>query len=139
MFPDQVNLSYSNQSTSYRAGDDNYPVGNLNYFPTLKAKWEAGEVIGVDEEIAARRSAIGNYPNPFSHSTTIVYELKNSANVTLEVFNITGQKVRGLVSEFQQAGSYEVNFSPDNLPSGVYFYKLDTGSSISVGNMIYKK
>lgn len=139
LFPDQVDLSYGTDATSYTAGDGNYPLGNLRYYPELRAQWETGFPASVEDKISVRKNSLRNYPNPFSQSTTIVYELKQATDVRLDVYNITGQKVREVVSEFQHAGSYEVNFNAGNLPDGVYFYKLDTGSAISVGNMVLKK
>jgi hypothetical protein len=140
LFPDQVDLSYSTDAASYTAGDDNYPLGNLNYFPALKAKWEAGDVIGVDErQMAVGKNSLRNYPNPFSHATTIAYDLKSSATVSLQLFDATGRMVRGLVNEYQSAGTHEVIVNASDLPSGLYFYKLDTGSSVDVGNMLKVK
>jgi len=140
LFPDQVDLSYSTDAASYTAGDDNYPLGNLNYFPALKAKWEAGEVIGVKErEMAEGTNSLRNYPNPFSSTTTIAYDLKASASVSLQMFDATGRMVRRLVNEYQHAGTHKVTVNASDLPGGLYFYKLDTGSSVSVGNMLIAK
>ena len=139
LFPDQVDLSYSNESTSYTAADDNYPVGNLNYFPALKAKWLAGDVIGIDNNTVRQAGSMRNYPNPFSESTIIEYKLEHSSYVKLDVYSVTGQKVRSMSDEFQHSGIHTINFNAEDLPDGVYFYKLDTGTSVSIGNMIHKK
>jgi hypothetical protein len=140
LFPDQVDLSYSTDAASFTAGDDNYPLGNLNYYPALKAKWEAGDVIGVeDRQMAVGKNSLRNYPNPFNHTTTIAYDLKSSATVSLQLFDATGRMVRGLVNEYQHAGTHEVIVNASDLPTGLYFYKLDTGSSVDVGNMLYVK
>ncbi|GAB5410596.1 MAG: hypothetical protein BalsKO_29610 [Balneolaceae bacterium] len=66
-----------------------------------------------------------NYPNPFNPSTSISYALTNSSIVTLEVFNLLGQKVRTLVNgKAQKAGNYSVQFDAQGLSSGVYIYQL---------------
>lgn len=77
-----------------------------------------------------------NYPNPFNPSTKIRYsipsviasETKQSANVTLKVYDILGNEVTTLVNEEKPAGVYEVEFNARNLSSGIYFYKLSSGS-----------
>jgi hypothetical protein len=69
-----------------------------------------------------------NYPNPFNPSTTIEFDLKESAFVTLEVFNLVGQKVATLVKEQLQPGTYRKVFNAGNLPSGIYFYRMSAGN-----------
>ena len=67
-----------------------------------------------------------NYPNPFNPSTVIDYQVPVDANVILEVYNVTGQKVVELVNREQTAGYYSVSFgsSSNKLASGVYIYRI---------------
>jgi hypothetical protein len=67
-----------------------------------------------------------NYPNPFNLHTLINYQLPETSEVELSVFNLLGQKVAMLVSEKQPAGSYEVKWDAAGIEGGVYFYKLST-------------
>lgn len=67
-----------------------------------------------------------NYPNPFNPSTKIKYEVPENGNITLKVFDVLGKEISVLVNEKQNAGNYEVNFDGNNLPGGVYFYKLES-------------
>jgi len=67
-----------------------------------------------------------NYPNPFNPETIISYKLSALSFVTLKVFDIIGREVATLVNEEKPTGKYEVKFKANNLPSGVYFYKLST-------------
>jgi len=68
-----------------------------------------------------------NYPNPFNPSTTISYSIGMSGLVTLKVYDVLGREVSNLLEEVQMAGSYKLKFNSTNLPSGVYFYKLQSG------------
>lgn len=76
-----------------------------------------------------------NYPNPFNPSTVINYELPQNSEVQLEVFDISGRKVRTLVDEQQPAGEHQVRFNASSLSSGVYFYRIDAGSFQKVRKM----
>jgi len=69
-----------------------------------------------------------NYPNPFNPSTKISYSIPNSDFVLLTIYNVRGRKVRTLVSEFKEAGTYSVNFDATRYSSGVYFYRLQVGN-----------
>ncbi|MCC7159174.1 MAG: T9SS type A sorting domain-containing protein [Ignavibacteria bacterium] len=80
-----------------------------------------------------------NYPNPFNPSTLLSYNLKTDANVKLTVFNLVGQSVRILIDGYQTAGEYEVQFDANELPAGVYLYKLQVGDYSSVKRMTLVK
>ena len=77
-----------------------------------------------------------NYPNPFNPSTTISYQLSAVSQVELVVFNTIGQKVQILVNEMQTPGKHTVHFDASGLASGIYYYKLRSGSSVQVRKMI---
>ncbi len=80
-----------------------------------------------------------NYPNPFNPSTNISFELPKSGHVMLNVFNLLGQKVATLIDQNMQAGSHSVHFDATNLPSGLYFYQLQSGNFNSVKKMVLMK
>ncbi len=65
-----------------------------------------------------------NYPNPFNASTVIRYALRAASHVTLEVLALSGQTLATLVQEEKAAGEYQQQWQPQDLPSGVYFYRL---------------
>lgn len=71
-----------------------------------------------------------NYPNPFNPTTQISYQIPQQGNVLLEVYDMAGRKIQTLVNESVAAGSYQVNFDASNLSSGVYVYRLQTGSQV---------
>jgi hypothetical protein len=80
-----------------------------------------------------------NYPNPFNPSTTIQFSIPESGNTTIKVFNLLGSEVSTLLNEMKQRGTYEVNFTAASLPSGTYFYSMESGSFHEVKKMILLK
>jgi photosystem II stability/assembly factor-like uncharacterized protein len=80
-----------------------------------------------------------NYPNPFNPSTTISFSIPNAGNVTLEVYDISGKLVKTLVNDFRQAGSHSVTMNASELASGVYMYKLISGSFTETKKMVLVK
>jgi len=80
-----------------------------------------------------------NYPNPFNPVTTIEYSLPVESFVQLKVYNAIGNEVATLVNEEQAAGDYKVDFNAVELPSGIYFYKLQNTNFIQTKKMIFLK
>ena len=103
-----------------------------------------GGVTDVEIGLAPRVFALSqNYPNPFNPSTKIEYSLEKAARVSLKVYNLLGDEVATLVNGRQEAGSYTVPFNTNerilNLSTGVYFYRMETGSFVSMKKMILLK
>jgi photosystem II stability/assembly factor-like uncharacterized protein len=69
-----------------------------------------------------------NYPNPFNNNTVIEYELKKTAHVILDIYDINGTWIKSLVNDRKGPGIYKVMFSSQRLGSGVYFCQLKTDS-----------
>jgi hypothetical protein len=88
-----------------------------------------------------------NYPNPFNPITKIKfdiaqhtpYPLSRGENVTIKIYDITGREIATLVNEKLNPGTYEVTFDGSNLPSGVYFYKLQAGDFVQTRKLILLK
>ena len=80
-----------------------------------------------------------NYPNPFNQTTTISFELSSSNMTTLKIYNINGQQIATLVYEQLSAGNYQFQWNAQNLPSGIYFCKLISGSFSETKQMILLK
>lgn len=76
-----------------------------------------------------------NYPNPFNPTSNIQFTLPQTAEVRLEVFNITGQLVSTLVSGKMSAGEHTVQFNAGNLASGVYIYRIRAGNFVQTKKM----
>ncbi|GAB1348670.1 hypothetical protein MASR1M107_08820 [Ignavibacteriales bacterium] len=80
-----------------------------------------------------------NYPNPFNPSTTIKYAIEKPGLVTLKVYDVLGKEVASLVNQDQAAGVYSVKFDASLLSSGIYFYKLESGSFTKINKMMLVK
>mgnify|MGYP005605326171 FL=1 len=80
-----------------------------------------------------------NYPNPFNPSTQIKFALKESGYVTLKVYDALGKEVATLVKGDYASGSYNVSFDASGLSSGIYFYRLETGSFVQTNKMMLLK
>ena len=80
-----------------------------------------------------------NYPNPFNPSTSIDFALPRQEHVTLDVFNVLGQKVATLVNETRPAGYYTERFEGARLASGIYFYRMTAGRLTFLKKMLMIK
>jgi hypothetical protein len=80
-----------------------------------------------------------NYPNPFNPSTQIKFTLKEAGYVTLKVYDALGKEVATLVKGDYNSGSYNVSFDASGLASGIYFYRLETGSFVQTNKMMLLK
>ena len=80
-----------------------------------------------------------NYPNPFNPETEINYALPADGMVTLEVYNLLGQRVATLIDEIQAAGTYTVTWNAAEMPSGTYFYRITVNEFTATNTMILMK
>jgi hypothetical protein len=103
---------------------------NIDYI--LNEFFKDNELTNIDESIfdrLPRQFELGqNYPNPFNPTTKINYELPITNDVDLSIYNTLGQKVATLVEKKQPAGRYQVSWNASEFASGVYYYRLSTGS-----------
>lgn len=95
--------------------------------------------VGLGGGMEEQEMLIGNFPNPFNASTTISYELPETEQVHLAVWDLSGHQVALLVDEVETAGSHEVRFTPGELPSGTYFVRLRTPTRNDSHKMILMK
>jgi len=99
-----------------------------------------------DDKIPSEFSLSQNYPNPFNPSTTIEFTIPNAGDeyirplqTKLIVYDIIGREIKTLVSEHKTPGYYEINFNAENLSSGIYYYKLESGDFTQTRKMILLK
>jgi len=77
-----------------------------------------------------------NFPNPFNPTTKISYSIKQEGIVTLKVYDVLGNEVATLINEVKPEGFYDVDFNANDLPSGIYFYKMQAGKFMAVNKMV---
>ncbi len=87
-------------------------------------------IININSEIPKEFSLSQNYPNPFNPSTIIHFQLSINSFTSLKIYDVLGREVAALVNEQLNAGTYEVDWSADNFPGGVYFYSLYVNGSL---------
>jgi hypothetical protein len=95
--------------------------------------------INDDEQMPQSFNLYQNYPNPFNPTTVISWQLAVSSNVTLEIYNLRGQKVKTLLSASLHSGFHSVEFKATNLASGIYFYRLQAGRHVETKKMVVLK
>jgi len=88
-------------------------------------EWTGGSTF-VEENIvhSAEFSLAQNYPNPFNPNTRIKYSVPNSSKVIIKIFDMLGNEIETLVNEEKPVGTYEITWHAEQLPSGIYFYRL---------------
>jgi hypothetical protein len=91
------------------------------------------------DEIPTDYNLSQNYPNPFNSTSVIRYSVPQSSKVIIRVFDILGNKIETLVNEEKAIGTYEITWTAENLPSGIYFYKLQAGDYIETKKMVLMK
>lgn len=135
-----VDLGTPTDSTYYRVA----AVDTSGYQSGYSAEAAAGLATAVAERIPPRTRLFQNVPNPFNPRTVIRYEVAHTGDVSLVVYDVTGRAVRRLVSGLVIEGPHSVdwdgrNDAGDRVSSGVYFYRLTTGTTTLTRKMIVLK
>jgi glucose/arabinose dehydrogenase len=97
------------------------------------------DAVAADPDVPEESSLEQNFPNPFNPFTIIKYTLPQSGFVRLTVFNLLGQTVKVLHEGFQSAGTYEVEFYSAEVPSGIYFYRIESPGFLETKKMVVAK
>jgi hypothetical protein len=90
-------------------------------------------------EVPGQFSLSQNYPNPFNPATNIRFDLPTEGTVKLTIFDALGKEVQTLVNQQLPPGEYSVDFNGSNLPSGVYYYRIESGSFSETKKMVLIK
>lgn len=122
------------------AATDGYPLGDLNWFGEGVVKaWEKGFPNSVIEREVKAELGLNNYPNPFSSTTRISYDLPSGSHVTIKIYNIAGSEVATLINENQTSGQHEIMFDSSDLSEGLYFCQLKAGKFFQIHKMVLIK
>jgi hypothetical protein len=99
------------------------------------------DIVGIEENknVKQYNLSIYSYPNPYSKNTRIVFTIPRTTSVTLNIYNTSGQLINTLLDETKPAGEYTIEYKDVNLPSGVYFYQLQTPEGNKTGRLIRLK
>ena len=114
-----------------------YVVTNPSGFPKLRLTFSYG-VTGVQEDatLPGEFRLEQNYPNPFNPTTMIKFALPEAGEVSLELYNMLGQKVAALAEGYRKAGYHQIDLNASDFASGVYFYRLQAGALSAVKRLV---
>ncbi len=112
---------------------------NKEVINSAKGTYSVTGVSNNNGEIPSVYSLSQNFPNPFNPNTTINYSIPKSGFVTLKVYDLLGREMAVLVNGNAPAGNYSVDFYAGNFSSGVYFYKLESGSFNQIKKLVISK
>lgn len=131
------------QSRSFNGDLDDVRIYNYALSDSAIASMIDIETVAVPNDsepvIPASYELSQNYPNPFNPVTSISYTLPEASDITLSVYNVTGQEVAVLEEGRKSSGSYTLSFDASGLASGIYFYQLKTGDQLITRKMILLK
>ena len=131
---DENNYSFTDKNL--KAGSYSYKLVQVDFDGTQNES----KIINVEVSSQPKEYSLSqNYPNPFNPSTTIEYSIPEGGNVKLVVYNSLGEEVAVLENNFEEAGSYKINFDASKLSSGIYYYRLNSGEFSSIKKMIILK
>jgi len=131
---------------NYSFTDENMQMGSYTY--RLKqidfdGSTEYSNEIIVEVAAPEKFVLLQNYPNPFNPSTTIGFSIPHTSNVSVDVFNVVGERVATVMNQTLEAGYHQIDFNASNLPSGTYIYQLkannQSGTFVEVKKMILMK
>lgn len=139
---DGMPLSLRTYAFTENAAGDIFAGTNISLTNIPGGVFILRNIIGIhsiNEEIPSSYSLSQNYPNPFNPSTNIGFRIADFGLVRLTIFDISGRQISELVNKELKQGNYEVNWNAENISSGIYFYKLETGKFTETKKMILIK
>jgi hypothetical protein len=141
------NLVWVNSGLIEGNSPSTLPVGTYNVqvtnpdaqFDQLPGAFTVYSTTGINDDFLQNPAGFNlmqNYPNPFNPSTKIEFQIPNGSLTKVTVYNLAGQEIATLLNEYRPAGQYSIEFNAENLPSGIYFYRLTAGDYSAMKKMI---
>jgi len=127
--------SYSFADNNLSSGKYLYRLKQIDFDGTFEYSNEVEVLVAVPDRFELSQ----NYPNPFNPSTKIQFNIPTAGNIKLIVYNLLGQNIKTLVSEFKESGTHSVNFDAAGLTSGVYIYKIESSGFTQTRKMTLLK
>ncbi|MCX7833170.1 MAG: T9SS type A sorting domain-containing protein [Ignavibacteria bacterium] len=125
--------SYNGTNPTFQVTMNNF-INQIAIFDTVNIY-----VKQISSEVPAKYELMQNYPNPFNPSTKIKFAVPKSGVVTIKVFDILGRQVNVVMNNHLEPGYYETEFDGSDLPSGIYFYKLEALDFTEIKSMVLLK
>jgi len=131
-----IGTSWDNVQEPFAIGFTSYVYSNYPYYwDDIEITSTGGASSAPVVELPESYTLSQNYPNPFNPKTTIKYELPNSGDISLKIYNVTGQLVRTLVNNYEEAGYHSIEWNGDDengrsVASGIYIYRLINNEGI---------
>lgn len=114
-------------------------LGSEDY---LSIKYSESELVTLppgEVRVPSESALFQNFPNPFNPVTSISFDLVSDSRILLRIFDTQGKEIFTAINDFRTAGRYSYRWDAGNLPSGVYFYKLDAISTYESQNRVYSE
>lgn len=127
-----------NVENSYTVEMEEIESGYVSQFSMIVSE-TATDIETPGESVPEKFALNQNYPNPFNPATTIQFALPERTRVSLTVYDLMGREVATLVDEAKAAGRHSVQFDAANMASGVYLYRLETGTEVFTRKMVLIK
>lgn len=114
-------------------------LGSEDY---LSIKYSESELVTLppgEVRVPSESALFQNFPNPFNPVTSISFDLVSDSRILLRIFDTQGKEIFTAINDFRSAGRYSYRWDAGDLPSGVYFYKLDAISTYESQNRVYSE
>jgi hypothetical protein len=131
---EQITFRFLLKSDGY-VTEDGWYIDDLKVIIYQSVPVNVNDIAGMINDYSLEQ----NYPNPFNPSTKIVFQVPQSVNVSLKIYDVLGNEIVTLVNEEKGPGKYEIDFNASHLSSGIYFYTLRAGTYISIKKMVLIK
>ena len=132
--PDSATIILTTFYNTQHDGSSSLYVDNLSFDTAITSINES-----ISGDLPSGFALMQNYPNPFNSTTTINYSLPKTSFVTIKIYNVLGKGVATLLKEKKSPGNYKVELNTNNLPSGIYYYKMQTNSFKNTKKLILIK